>query len=215
VRLYTYGDVEGIPGGVLQQDARAVMPAGRVFTHGEGFGKGSYAAFSDLFRYKLLRDHGGLWSECDVVCLRPFDFTGQGAYAVASERVHPDAGAGERLSGCVLAAPAGSEAFHECHDACADADMNSIAWGDFGADLLTRILRSRGLERHALPVAAICPVDWWQAPRLVQADAPAHDGAYAIHFWNEVWRYHGLDKDASYAPTSAYEALKRRYGVRP
>ncbi len=43
VRLYSYGDVEGIPPGVEHHDAREVLPAGSVFTYAEGFGKGSYA----------------------------------------------------------------------------------------------------------------------------------------------------------------------------
>ena len=33
---------------------------------------GSLAAFSNLFRYKLLLERGGWWVDTDVICLRPF-----------------------------------------------------------------------------------------------------------------------------------------------
>src|SRR3982751_587646 len=84
VRLYTYGDVDAIPAGVDHRDGREVLPAASVFTYADGFGKGSYAGFANMFRYKLLLDHGGIWCDTDVVCLKPFDFAAQ--YVIGRER---------------------------------------------------------------------------------------------------------------------------------
>ena len=104
VRLYTYGDVEGIPPGVTHHDGREIVPASQVFTYASGFGKGSYAA-------------------------------------------------------------------------------------------------------------AFCPIDWWNAQKLVSEPWRERPESHAIHFWNEVWRYQGLEKDGTYPPGSTFETLKRRYGV--
>ncbi|MGG6547419.1 UNVERIFIED_CONTAM: hypothetical protein NY100_18650, partial [Prevotella sp. 15_C9] len=32
--------------------------------------------FSDVFRYAVLYEHGGLWMDTDVILLRPFPFRG-------------------------------------------------------------------------------------------------------------------------------------------
>src|SRR5262245_15998828 len=61
VHLYTYDAIEKVPQGVTLRDAATVLPSSQVFRNRLGKGKGSLAAFSDLFRYKLLLDEGGWW----------------------------------------------------------------------------------------------------------------------------------------------------------
>lgn len=66
-----------LPAGVVVRDANEILPARQVFRYPQdggkidvAFGKGSYAGFSDIFRYKLLYDHGGWYTDMDVTCLR-------------------------------------------------------------------------------------------------------------------------------------------------
>ena len=35
--------------------------------------------------------------------------------------------------------------------------------------------------------------------------------SYAVHFWNEMWRFADQDRDAEYPEGSVYESLKRRH----
>ena len=72
--LYTYDPIDNVPDGVALQDAGQILPQSLIFRNQNGQGKGSMAAFSDLFRYKLLLDRGGWWVDTDVFCLKPFDF---------------------------------------------------------------------------------------------------------------------------------------------
>ncbi len=72
--LYTYGDVENIPQDATIRDGSEVLHRDNIFCYPHGFGKGSYSAFSNLFRYKLILDRGGWWVDTDVVSLRPFQF---------------------------------------------------------------------------------------------------------------------------------------------
>ena len=54
VHLYTYDRIDNVPQGVTLQDAAEILPPSNIFRNQLGKGKGSLAAFSDLFRYKLL-----------------------------------------------------------------------------------------------------------------------------------------------------------------
>src|ERR1044072_9789319 len=72
--LYCYDDVREVPTGVLVKDANAILPAADIFTYQQGPGQGSLAAFSNVFRYRLLLERGGWWADTDAVCLRPWDF---------------------------------------------------------------------------------------------------------------------------------------------
>jgi hypothetical protein len=65
--LYTYWPVANVPRDVWVRDAREIIPESEIFTFG-----GAITPFSDLFRYKLLYDQGGIWTDCDIICTRPF-----------------------------------------------------------------------------------------------------------------------------------------------
>lgn len=69
VKLKVYNLVGGIPQDVELCDASLIIPKKDIFKH-----MGSYAAFADLFRWKLMYDTGGYYVDTDVVCLQQFDF---------------------------------------------------------------------------------------------------------------------------------------------
>jgi len=81
-----YKKVKGLPKRIVLKDAREILPWDRIFTYKKGRGKGSIAAFSNLFRYVLLFKKGGWWSYMDVVCLKYYDFPGD--YIFCSQQ-HP------------------------------------------------------------------------------------------------------------------------------
>jgi Glycosyltransferase sugar-binding region containing DXD motif len=69
-----------VPEGVILKDANQIILYDEVFRYPANgpidvqFGKGSYAGFSDIFRYKLLFEHGGWYTDMDVTCLKEPDF---------------------------------------------------------------------------------------------------------------------------------------------
>lgn len=75
--LWHYGPIRNVPSGVTLKDARGMIPEDKIFRYPNdmilGFGGGSYAGFSDVFRYKVLYELGGWWTDLDVACLRPLD----------------------------------------------------------------------------------------------------------------------------------------------
>jgi hypothetical protein len=77
--LWTYDQLETpVPSGIFIEDASQIIASDEVFAYRNrnqfGHGKGSYAGFSDIFRYRLLYLKGGWWTDMDVVCLSPLDF---------------------------------------------------------------------------------------------------------------------------------------------
>lgn len=69
VNLYTYGNIVNVPNGVNIIDGSHIIPKEKIVKHQK---TGSYALFSDIFRYVLLsKINQGIYVDCDVYCLKP------------------------------------------------------------------------------------------------------------------------------------------------
>lgn len=79
--LYTYGKVGNIPKGVIIKDGNAILDKKYIFYYED-----SIAPFSDLFRYKLLLDKGGIWTDCDIICVNKLPTDKQHEYIFVAER---------------------------------------------------------------------------------------------------------------------------------
>lgn len=87
VNLWTYGDVTGIPDGVVVSDASQILPESSMFRYNglpvdclPNGGKGSLSHWSDQFQLKLLDELGGVYTQMDVAYLKPISF--ERAYAM-------------------------------------------------------------------------------------------------------------------------------------
>ncbi len=74
--LYVYGPLD-VPRGVVLMDAEQIIPRSEIFYYQnpriddpDESGK-DLGPFSDLFRFKLLAERGGWWSDVDTICLSP------------------------------------------------------------------------------------------------------------------------------------------------
>jgi len=210
VDLWAYGPVAGVPRGVAVHDARAILPEDAIFHYGPeaGAGEGSVAAFSDVFRYTLLHARGGWWVDTDVVCLRPLDRLPPVCFGWQDD---------QRINVAVLRLPRGSVLARTLRDRAVAAGR-AVAWGVIGPQLMTQVVRELGMTAHALPPSAFYPLHHSEAAAPFAPDPDDAlerrlHGAYTVHLWNEMLRRAGVDKDATHPPTSAFERLKRRYGV--
>jgi hypothetical protein len=164
--LYVYGDVGAVPEGVAVLDGRTILPEERICRYGPaaGPGEGSLALFSNLFRYALLERHGGIWSDCDMVCLKPLGDVAAADYVIATE--YGDRGRQIALANaCLLKAPAGSPFIAECNAIAISADTGKSAWGELGPSMLTVVVRKHALERFIAP-------PWW-SPRSADGNSRA------------------------------------------
>ena len=230
VHLYVYDNVAHVPEGVVLQDATTVLPAARIFKYRK---RDSYAGFSNLFRYKLLHERGGCWTDVDLICLAPIaDHTGhrfvserigvarrrRGWWRRWWQRLHVrECASGSAKQSCVttcfIQTPAGSSIMASCYRKADQMDPKTLKWGETGPQLLAKEVAQFNLGSCVAPPEMFCPIaccNWRQA---IEANPAANllDGAQCLHLWHEMWRRNQVDKNGVFAASSIYEQLKRRY----
>ncbi len=125
--LWVYDElVVDIPKQVIVEDAATIIPKEKVFRYPENSsidwqaGKGSYAGFSDVFRYKLLFERGGWWVDMDITCLQPLVW--EKPYFFRGHARLP-------LVGNIMKVPQHSALMSQCYErAAAEIDENNEEW---------------------------------------------------------------------------------------
>lgn len=211
-QLYAYEDVENVPEGCEVLDARAIIPSDEVFKEGDGSGlhAGSVGAFSDLFRYRMLYERGGMWTDTDVVNLKRYD--PEGRSFVSTELSDADT---VTLNGALMAAPARhpfvAQAYERAQKLLHDGDMFFTRIGPY---LLGELIAELGVTSVELaPLGFLGPVNWMNTGSLLQpfetvAARPAFREAANLHVYTEMWRILGLGLDK---PPPAKTYLGRLY----
>lgn len=206
--LWAYQEIENVPSGVRLCDGNEILPGSEIFAYQRGKGKGSYSAFSNIFRYKLLQDLGGWWIDMDLIALDRFDFETSSVFALERTRRGDT-----QLATCAIRLPPHSEIAKTCFLESMECDRRTLRWGKIGPGLFSRVVMShQESRRYCQHPDVFCPVDWFVAEKY----PPLHhavelSGSKAIHLWNEVWRRCHLDKNATFPRHSLYESLKQRF----
>lgn len=213
VRLYTYDPGLAAPAGVTLADANDIIPKDQLFRSTTTVGKGSWGPFSDIFRFKLLHDLGGVWSDMDVVFVKPVDFI-SGNLLFASEHVYTPANTESRKAApttCFIAAPKGDAMIAMCLEQMTANGKSLKVWSNAGPGVVQRVIGKTGRTDCILNPDIFCSVSHWEIGKLITGFHPIHPHAFGVHFWNEVWRWNFLDKNMSFEPVSIYERLKKYY----
>ncbi len=207
--LYVYSDVKNVPEGVQIKDGNEILPGADIFSYNVGPGKGSYSAFSNFFRYKLLYDKGGWWCDTDMICLKPFDFANN--YVISSE-LH----LGNRhITSGVIKAPKGSLAMKSNWEICDSKDKDTLPWGEVGPRLMSQCVGRFDLFDYVEQPEVFCPLGFleWHKVLAPNFDLQFSEKTVAVHLWNEMWRRQGIDKDSSFHKDCFYEKLKKELDV--
>jgi hypothetical protein len=194
-----------IPSEVIIEDASLIISRNKVFYYNNknqfGHGEGSYAGFSDIFRYKLLYEKGGWWTDMDVVCLKPFDFPEPYVF-----RTHHEL----RIVGNIMKCPAGSDLMNECYKAAIlQVTADSKDW-----TLPIRILNDHickfGLNTFMKEFTN--PDSWLYITKILlfKVRIPSH--WHALHLINEEWRRNRINKNAI-LKGSVVGMLLYKYGI--
>lgn len=206
--LYVYSKVDNVPSGAELRDANDIIPFASIFQ--DSFG--TYASFSDWFRYQMLYDEGGWWVDMDVICLKYFDFSSE--YCFATERL---VGNGEILiSNAVMKVERGAEFLKEILDhiehVLGNVNNASICWGEFGPFAIDKVLSSYQCQQYIQKPECFCPVNWDNVEELVKESRNVDiSNSYSVHLWNRLWGVKGFEKDLCYSEFSIFETLKRKY----
>ncbi|MCA1840175.1 MAG: hypothetical protein LC723_07585 [Actinobacteria bacterium] len=138
-------------------------------------------ARADLVAYELLCLHGGVYINCDIEVLKPFD-----------DLLNYNAFAGREDDMWVCNAVMGTHPGDALMDACIQAipgrfSRDNLMESATGPRLLTEMYNTRQFNIHILPVEAFYPISHWDVP--VGGDASfgteqaIEQGSYAIHHW--------------------------------
>lgn len=196
VHLWSYENYQ-IPAGVILENANEILPEKEIFSYQAGEGKGSVSSFSNVFRYKLLYEKKDeYWCDLDVVALKEFD----NDYIVASERTKTGH---SNPTTCVMKIPDFVAKY--CYEKSININKNNLKWGTIGPKLLSEAVFYFDLNIVSSP-DVFCPLNWFDAETnpLKNVDIT---NSKAIHFWQEMWRRKGLDKDKQYE-NCLFERLK-------
>lgn len=79
VNLYVYDMSLEVPKGINKLDANLILQESQIFLH-----YGKLAAFSDLFRYKMIQKTSDMWIDIDTICLSD-DFFEKDSYVFLEE----------------------------------------------------------------------------------------------------------------------------------
>jgi hypothetical protein len=213
VRLFSYEPIPNLPAGTIWEDARAILPEPAAFMHSPPAAHGRPGIFSNLFRYQLLLQRGGIWSGCDSVCLKPLTFAADMEHFFGTERLPnlDQAKPAVRAITGVFKAPAGSVVVARALEIAQAAAVDMVRWAGSGPGALHQAATEKGLAQFMLRPEIFCPVNWWDVPALITGLTQLPDAAYAVHFWDDVWQRNFLDKNATYDPLCLYERLKSHY----
>lgn len=178
-----------MPSGTVLKNADEILPAQAIFRYETGnqfgHGKGSLAGFSDIFRYKLLYEYGGWWTDMDITCLQPLNF--ESPYVFRSHDVFP-------VVGNVMKCPKGSELMHDCFET-AQATVTAT-----NTDWLKPIrILNDGIQKYKLSnfIQSISNADRWELVNFYFTyPAKPKSNFYVFHWMNEEWRVRGVDKNS-------------------
>jgi Glycosyltransferase sugar-binding region containing DXD motif/Alpha 1,4-glycosyltransferase conserved region len=207
--LYCYEKIEGVPKGVVVRDASEILPASEIFYYQHGLGKGSVAAFANLFRYKLLFERGGWWMDTDMVCLRPMDFSEPVVFA--GQRLPEGT---QQVTNTVIKFPRGHPAAQQCYEMARQQKPEKLIWGQTGPFLIDRVVRENKLQQFIKPPDFFCPVNYWEWESLTSSKPLAQlvtGETRAVHLWHELWRRAGteLDSRGEIQPKHFFDKLRR------
>ena len=211
IELYTYDPDLVMPRGVQRRDAAEILPSSAIFTHGKGVGKGTIAAFSDEFRFRLCQARDVIWVDTDQLCLRA-DWP-QREYLFAwqtSEKLE--------INIAVFGAPADSELLRVVLDEINAVDKAEAYFGQVGPVPFTRAVRKLGLEHLASDPTEFYPLNVFQCryfldPELREEALRIVQGSYAVHLWNEVWTRQRFPTFLRPPKGSFLELIYERHGV--
>ena len=228
-RLFTYGDMDGIPEGTIVEDANSVLSEGllRPFQR-----KGaSVAHFADWFRWKLLQTRGGYWVDMDIVCLRPFEFQAPVIFCY-QDPFTPSIG--------VLRFPAEHPVTKDMLERCENPNRvrssdswrrrarkllrrmrggghEKLGWGEAGGPPGFReALADTDYHKYGLPFTVFYPVHHQHWPCIfdetLTADLSFFADTHALHLWGELFRrFSPKGSEDVFPPESVFEQLKRKH----
>ncbi|TWC05610.1 FkbM family methyltransferase [Bradyrhizobium macuxiense] len=145
--------------------------------------------FSDIFRYALLYEHGGLWMDADIILLKPFPFVGDYFFNLQWRGGHR----GHFICGNVIYAKPFSRHLRALYERSVNCLYGTapIMFGDIGPKLLSDYIASpdgEALRASVFSPVFFNPIDWtevdvFQRPATELTSYLHDDRVFGLHLW--------------------------------
>ena len=233
VKLYHYKDVQNVPEGVELIHGDSVLKIDRFIQHGK---TGSFALFSDVFRYHLLQQNDRMiWADLDAYCVKPFETPTGHFFGWESDK---------HINGGVLGLPSDSEALGQLLEMsedeygipewCSDREkakyqakkdkgepvhVSEMKWGVWGPQAVTHYLHKTGEAKYALPISGLYPIGFRDRRSLMrgwakeQVEAKITDESYSVHFYGRRVREFLSNLDGMPEPGSWMDDRLKRHKI--
>jgi hypothetical protein len=203
--LWSYEKISNIPLNTHVRDANEILLKNHVFSYKKsnkfGHGKGSLAGFSDIFRYKLLYELGGWWTDMDITSLKPLDFSEPYVFRQNGKK---------GIVGNLMKCPPKSELMSYCYDrASKEVTADNRNWM-LPIDILNEGIESFNLSKYCKNLGN--EDDFRVISKLILEKELIPDTWYMIHWMNEEWRRLNIDKH-QFAKNSTITSLLSKYNI--
>lgn len=203
--LFVYDlDLE-VPKGIIKKDARDIIPEDKIFKTDN-----SYGPFADMFRYKMIKDTGLIWTDTDNICL-------QDRWRIKDYMFGLQGGGHGLIANGILAAPQDSEFINDLVEISEGFNKKKIKWGEIGPELLTEMIKKHKLERYIKEPDVFYPVNYWEWKDLFLKEhrnkvMRKSAYSYTIQIWNQMLNRDGMNVD-EFEKGSAMHYFYNKYVV--
>ena len=215
VTLWSYEPEAHALCGASVRDAAEILPEGRDLD-------ASFAYLSSLFRYRVLADMGGAWSDMDIVALTDSPDI-RAVPLVASEKRRPfrhkeptaTAESLTQITNCFMAnpEPMAGDLWHRAAALVANLKAADQTWENVGPHMLNRLmLEDLGHGVTILDPDIVDPISWWNVPgSFMEARDPPPSPF--MHMYASIWAKRGVNADDAFPADSMAGRLWRSFGL--
>jgi hypothetical protein len=221
--LYVYDMDMEVPPNTIKKNANDIISHSDIFKY-----CGSFATFSDIFRYKVLYEYGGIWVDLDMVCIKPLTINSD--FYFASERTiqkgpYRNRTKVEVATNAILKATPKSEFYNELFNKCWNIrhkipKLHGRQSKVIFLHYLKLQIEDYDWYDYIAPANHHCPVDFWNTKEIFMDidHYPSKYGVSAytreeilkncitIHLYRSIIRKRNIDINAS--PVSLFSYLK-------
>lgn len=207
ITLYVYDKDIKVPNGVKKADARDIVEEKEIFLV-----ENSYAAFSDVFRYKMIKKTGLAWVDADTICLSDDWNFKDNIYA--SEEIH---GGGRMVVGGVLSLPQNSEIVNYLILESQNFDKSKIKWSEIGPLLVNKAFHNFGYMDYVYPQKVFCGINFknwnilWEPSKLDYVLKITKESK-SISVYNQQCTRFKIDKN-NFPPGSAMDYFYNKFNL--
>lgn len=211
VDLYTYDDF-AVPNGVTRRDAAEIIPRDQLFYFRNPIsGVADISPFTDVFRFRLLRDRGGWWVDVDVVCNQAA--IPECRYAWATESAEENSYIGSSQ----IKFPKDDPIVRRLHEEAVRLASGVRSREETGPELLTSMLgESPTPEGHFGTMETFYPLSWVEGfklwlPEFREEVLAKTRASVFVACWASLLRYMGIDDERLPPPGSHMANLIQKF----